>query len=74
MICWFETVGNDPSHNRIGCWVAPHKSYSKVGFHVEKENFRRWLAFSICKSDIIPQANWILHNDAFLAPSNTQRK
>lgn len=70
MIFWFETIGNNPSHNRIGCWIASHKSNSKIGLYVSVANFRHWVGISMCKSDIIPQSDWLLHDDAFLAPKD----
>lgn len=67
MICWFENIGNDCTHNRVVCWFTSYKSFLKHGFYIEKENFRRSLAFSICKSDgIISQSNWLTHNNVYI--------
>jgi len=74
MIFWFENIGNDCSHNRVNCWFTSCVASSKHGFYVEYENLRRSLVFAICKSDdIIPQSNWLFHNNVYVPPKDNSK-
>jgi hypothetical protein len=73
MICWFENVGSDTSTNRIVCYTVSFRSPTGNGIEVHPANFRNFVAFSFCKSDIIiPQANWLAHGNRYLIPHKSQ--
>jgi hypothetical protein len=69
MICWFENIGSCTTTNRVICYLVSSRSPTGNGIEIYIANFRRFVSFSVCKSDtIIAQSNWLTHGNRYIEP------